>query len=486
MRIKRPIILYPALLILLFILTRIRLYGLNPEWTEILIFITLNIAALILVFAGLNFIIKERLKTWLVTFLIFFIILFFNKIRQPFLSIQFLESKTSNEFHIVFAILIVLLTGISILILRYKGSLIKINQYLNLLLISLMVYQVYIIVDQSDTKKIKLATRTDNVRRFTNIKTDSLPDIYYIVLDAYTGKQSLKNYWNFDNSLFENFLIEKGFVIPSGSKTNYNMTPYSIASSLNMSYLTHIPNSPVNSAQEENLIKLVSKSQVVNTFLKNNYNIIDYSFFDIPDNPKYYNDEFFLLKKNILEGTAYEKAFEKFNKDWNQVKNAGLLSLKTINLDVLNKLTERNKSDRRPLFIYAHIVMPHEPYLFDEFGNIQDPDSAMNYMSKDRYLGQLKYLNKLVENTINKIFENNPGKLPVIIIQGDHGWRYLKGENQFKESATILNAYFFPDHDYRKIYSSISPVNTFRIIFNKYLKYNFELLKDTTYNVFVF
>jgi phosphoglycerol transferase MdoB-like AlkP superfamily enzyme len=160
--------------------------------------------------------------------------------------------------------------------------------------------------------------------------------------------------------------------------------------------------------------------------------------------------------------------------------------MKSVNLDILSRLRLRKNSPGKPVFVFAHIIMPHEPYFFDEYGNIQEADSALNHLSKDSYLGQLKFLNKLIETTINGITKNYSDRLPVIIIQGDHGWRYLLGENEVEESSTILNAYFFPGKDSAKVYSSISPVNTFRVVFNKYLGTNLEILPDTTYNVFIF
>lgn len=486
LRITHPVIIYPLLMLVLFILTKIQLYKVNPAWQEILLFFTLNLIALILGYIILNSFIKDRQKAWLIDFLIFGLVLFYNKIEMSLDHLKILESDTSNHWHIVLVILIIVLAGLSILILRYRGSLHIINQYLNFVLCCLIVYQLYVIVEHPDTRKIKLVSHPEIVSKINDINTDSLPDIYYIILDAYTSNQSLKEYWDFNNQVFENFLTGKGFKISSNSKTNYNMTPFSLASSLNMSYLTRVPNSEASSANEKNLTDLVGRSSVVEIFSKNNYEISDYSFFDVPGYPRYYNDYFFLLKKNLIEGTLYEHIIGKFNKNWNQLENADLLSLNSINLDILNKLTVKIPNRSKPRFVYAHIMMPHEPYLFDEFGNTQKGDSALDYYSKNKYLGQLKYVNKLVENTISKIFDNYFGKLPVIIIQGDHGWRYLKGENQLKESTTIFNAFFFPDHDYRKIYSSISPVNTFRVIFNKYLHYNLELLNDTTYNVFVF
>ena len=44
----------------------------------------------------------------------------------------------------------------------------------------------------------------------------------------------------------------------------------------------------------------------------------------------------------------------------------------------------------------------------------------------------------------------------------------------------ILNAYYFPDGR-ESLYPSITPVNTFRMIFNAYLGTSLEILPDESY-----
>jgi hypothetical protein len=65
---------------------------------------------------------------------------------------------------------------------------------------------------------------------------------------------------------------------------------------------------------------------------------------------------------------------------------------------------------------------------------------------------------------------------PIIILQGDHGpWLQPKTKRFW-----ILNAYYFPGNQ-DKLYSTISPVNTFRLVFNTYFGGKYDMLKDTSY-----
>ncbi|MCF6285982.1 MAG: hypothetical protein L3K26_12420, partial [Candidatus Hydrogenedentes bacterium] len=83
----------------------------------------------------------------------------------------------------------------------------------------------------------------------------------------------------------------------------------------------------------------------------------------------------------------------------------------------------------------------------------------------------------------------------IIISQGDHGcrsdwqstaatdlipWTGSK-EDYIRDYTAVLNTIYFPDGDYSDFYPGITPVNTFRIIFNKYFGTTYELLPDKTY-----
>jgi hypothetical protein len=135
-----------------------------------------------------------------------------------------------------------------------------------------------------------------------------------------------------------------------------------------------------------------------------------------------------------------------------------------------------------PKFTYVHLFIPHYPYVFGPDGElITDP----GYYSGDRgsaidstyeekgYVNQVQYIDKrivpILQAVINK--SKNP---PIIILMGDHG---LVGPNR----QTILLAYYLPGNASVKLYPTITPVNSFRLIFNEYFGANYSLLPDQTY-----
>jgi hypothetical protein len=87
--------------------------------------------------------------------------------------------------------------------------------------------------------------------------------------------------------------------------------------------------------------------------------------------------------------------------------------------------------------------------------------------------------------TIDGILKNSSNP-PIIILQSDHGpgayFNTSSAEDTcIKERAGILNAYYLPENGVEYLYPSISPVNSFRVIFNTFFEANYALLDDKTY-----
>jgi hypothetical protein len=155
-------------------------------------------------------------------------------------------------------------------------------------------------------------------------------------------------------------------------------------------------------------------------------------------------------------------------------------------LDVLAEMPER----KQPTFVFAHILAPHPPFIFDRDGNAVpmsilglEGDVARNY--RRGYLEQLLYVSKKTEELVDAILAKSEVK-PIIILQADHGPQPV-GEGatpemteriRLNERLNILNAYYLPGKDNSVLYDGITPVNTFRAVFNLYFGTDYERLKD--------
>jgi len=146
-------------------------------------------------------------------------------------------------------------------------------------------------------------------------------------------------------------------------------------------------------------------------------------------------------------------------------------------LFVLDQLrVDKVGSIRSPKFIYAHLIIPHYPYVFGPDGEFVVEDKSD--LDIEAYRDQVIYLNKRIDEIVREIIMNSE-VTPIVILQGDHGQRLIPDE--IYERMAILNAYYIPDAGDQLLYPAISPVNTFRIIFNTYFGSNFQLLEDISY-----
>jgi hypothetical protein len=141
------------------------------------------------------------------------------------------------------------------------------------------------------------------------------------------------------------------------------------------------------------------------------------------------------------------------------------------------------KKEDSPKFIYAHLYLPHPPFFYDENGKSNDLKYVITESSqknKNLFLSYLKYTNKVILKITDNILDAT-NKKALIIIQSDHGFRDFDGgpDNPhlfFKN----YSAFYFSDKNYSTIYDSISNINTFPVVLNKYFNTKFHLLQDTT------
>ena len=126
-------------------------------------------------------------------------------------------------------------------------------------------------------------------------------------------------------------------------------------------------------------------------------------------------------------------------------------------------------------------MLPHGPFFFDRNGNKRDEKvvfKKQDYHTPSSYLQHVEYTNKFVKNVVDTILSNNPNA--VVILMGDHGYRPENPGPHPVHYFNNLNAVYYPDMDYKELYSDISGCNQFRVILNKLFNQKFPLLQDST------
>jgi hypothetical protein len=150
-------------------------------------------------------------------------------------------------------------------------------------------------------------------------------------------------------------------------------------------------------------------------------------------------------------------------------------------IDSLLKIPLQKTSS--PKFIYAHVYLPHPPFFYDESGSENDLKTILNersQKSKSLFLSYLKYTNKVAIKIIDRIKQAS-GDSSLIILQSDHGFRDFEGGPSYPQAFfKNYSAFYFPDKNYSALYDTMSNINTFPVIFNKYFETKIPLQRDTT------
>lgn len=316
------------------------------------------------------------------------------------------------------------------------------------------------------------------------------PDIYYFIFDRYGREDILERDFGIDNSAMGRFLEERGFFLARDSNSNYLKTGHSLASTFYMDYLGFLGEDPRAKGANWHPIYEMLRDHRVARFLKaRGYDFIQFGSWWVGTHDNPVADEnhphgFSEFNMMYLRDTILRPVFH-------ALPDTDL----TMRLDwdngqcqrVANQVREiKAIGDRsRPTFVFAHILVPHGPYVFAADGTCISERASAQRGYTQGYADQLFYANKIIRELVTSLqSRENP---PVIMIQADEGpfpsrdyripWQDAPAE-ELRIKTGILNAYYFPGGDYRLLYPDITPVNSFRVLFNTVLGADFLLLPD--------
>lgn len=308
------------------------------------------------------------------------------------------------------------------------------------------------------------------------------PDIYYIILDGYGRSDVLKDEYSYENSEFLDGLRELGFYIAECSQSNYAQTQLSLASSLNFNYIDALSNRFVPGSDDRTgLDALIHHGAVRQSLERAGYQTIGFATgflaTELRDADYFLSPGRSVGQLNAFESLLMETTLARLLQDGNRfgLQNAGSELFRVRTLFALDKVDELAYI-RSPKFVFLHLIVPHPPYVFGPTGGPVEPAGVGTTKTQEgasHYRDQVVYINSRMREIVPRIIANSPTP-PVIIIQGDHGPTVASSP---RSRMSNLNAYFLPGVE-ESIYPTITPVNTFRVIFNEYFGQDLELLDD--------
>jgi len=300
------------------------------------------------------------------------------------------------------------------------------------------------------------------------------PDIYHLVFDRYGSEETLTNRYGIRDPIGP-FLERQGFYVARDSFANYLSTGHSLASTFHMDYLAGLAADPRVTGDDWHPIFAMLDDNRVGRFLRaRGYEMHQFGSWwagtfhnpDADSNQPFGLSEFDIgyLRRTILlplfhllpEGPV-TRSF-----DWDN----GQCQRVARQVEAIKRVGE----PRRPVYVFAHILVPHGPYVFRPDGSCMERLASEARGEMQGYADQVGYADRIIEELVTTLLAG--GRRPAaILIQADEGpiperdmrvpWQDAP-DAELRIKFGILAAYRFPDGDYRRLRQDISPVNSYR------------------------
>lgn len=358
-----------------------------------------------------------------------------------------------------------------LLLYRFRQGLDEVTKFLNIMSLALFIVPAVSIAGmlvRSSVESDAIGAGPDNPPQqpLEYSRSGPMPDVYFIILDGYTNAETLNYFFDYDNQEFIGFLRERGFQVVNNAHSNFVHTIDSLTSTLNMEL------APYDNA-------VGRKEMFFNNQITKNFKALGY--------------EYVHFASRLHEASRFASVDRTFDHGFFD-RELGLMIRRTTALQLYFKTFEGERrkrvfstldniaslpKDAATTFAFAHIMMPHPPYIVDRNGNAPPASTKLSmthWEPKEMYLDQLIFLNKKIMELVDELL-NGSSHPPIIIIQGDHGPKF-NGAIDTDYAYQILNASYLPGMESSPFYDSITPVNTFRVLFNEYFGGRYPLLED--------
>ena len=329
------------------------------------------------------------------------------------------------------------------------------------------------------------------------------PDIYYLMVDGLGQPALVETGFPVPALLYSQPLINRGFQVLRHSFANYPQTALSTAATFNLAPIDRILDITEPTSRDRRVLEQVAgDSRAVRALQGLGYKVVSYpSGYPLTRqanaerrcvpllNPSFV--EYYLLEDGVLP--LLLPLLGKGPSDISYALRRGRRNHICDNLPA----ARQGIADDDPVFVYAHILAPHPPFVFGRQGEalasrakfgFGDGDHWLNIHGADdqsyrqRYGDQAVWVvNRLTEAVDGIIASSTRPK--IIIIQGDHGpgsglaWERPL-ETDHNERFGIFNAWYVSDGRQLPLYEGMTALNTFPLLFNEYFGADLPPLPD--------
>jgi len=349
---------------------------------------------------------------------------------------------------------------------------------------------------QKDSEKIAaaIATLTEPIAIDGMQAINTLPDIIYIVPDRYGNEKAMSELYGVDVQSFRMALEGRGFYVAKNARANYAKTFQSLASSLNMKMLDPITSKLVGKAADRRpLFELLRNNAVQKSLHSMGYKVVHLgSWWD----PTRFNPN---ADVNFYGAQSFAGHFSEFERALLAMTPVEWLGSRDeckrlqAQLKYLKSVRSRSK---KPVFVFAHLTLPHPPITMSAAGEcIPHVSYAASKETKwtdhrDAFKGYVEFANR----TFLEIFDANvnadtdrdmmfaiqadEGPYPQSLQRNDDQDMHLMAAEKIRTKFGIINAIYWDKDKYGSPYLTQTPVNNWRIIFSEITGVTIPLINE--------
>jgi hypothetical protein len=325
--------------------------------------------------------------------------------------------------------------------------------------------------------------------RATNGPIRPQRDVYVIVLDAFGRADVLRETYGTDLSGLVASLEARGVYVPAYSRGNYAQTFLALSSLLNMGYLDEVADALGPQSRDRRPLKyLIEHNALMRSARRAGFTVIaiasDYTATEsFPEAdvcvcplPHPHELEYIAVNRTPLGDLGRDTWI-----------SAGRRRHVLWAFDAIEHAMRRPG----PKLVFAHIVSPHPPFVFDRDGRPRMPPQPLPFIRgewlsradralpgfADEYLrgyaDQASFIAHRVVRLVSSLL-SQPGPQPAFMIVGDHGPAlHLDLEDidrtDLHERMSVFSAYHVPGNGHVTFDPAISPVNGARLLASQFL-----------------
>lgn len=315
------------------------------------------------------------------------------------------------------------------------------------------------------------------------VPAGTLPNVYYFVLDGFPRGDVMRSLFPADDATeFHATLATLGFAVDPDATANYAQTNQSVPSTLEQALIID-EHTPAHQVHLDRSPMLKGDNKTVAHFRGLGYHYVqtenrrldalncDSARADACLGPRTETTGIALgeIERSLLEITPLGPT----------VLDGAIVDLAEVDVwptDVVGGIIDDGWLTReRPLFVYAHILAPHPPYVrdggCDEIEPFGELDGGWGMEHRSFYLDHVQCLRSEMSRSLERLVEADP--TAIIVVQSDHGPAFGVDlllpiadwtDEMVRTRFGAFRSWRMPQHCLPEDPAASSLVNTFRVV----------------------